>query len=95
MAASPLLWFALAGWIAAGAAYGLQEIQKGRIWSDAFTKGEMAGKGSAASETVASANETRTAELTAESEMPIVKDKSAAIEQCKRSASCRERRTLK
>lgn len=92
---SPLVWLALAGWLATGVTYGVQEFQKGRQWRAAYDKGFGAGEAAASKSTVVAATETARAEREAAEATPIPADKSAVTELCKRRASCRERGMLR
>lgn len=92
---SPLVWLALAGWLATGITYGVQEFQKGRQWRAAYDKGFGAGEAAASKSTVVAATETAKIEREVEESTPLPADRSAVIELCKRRASCRERGIVK
>jgi hypothetical protein len=92
---NPLIWLALVGWLLAGGVYGFQKLQQGRQWQVAYDEGLEAGKGATASTALAAAVETAKEERKAIEDTPLPPDKAAVIALCKRSASCRERGTLK
>lgn len=92
---SPLIWVAVVGWLAAAGTYGFQKLKQGQVWQTAYGQGVTAGKGSASTATVAAATETANAERQAFDTTPLPPSKAAIVDLCKRSASCREKGTLK
>lgn len=90
-----MLWLVGVLTLALPATYGVMKIKSGFETRAAYDKGVEAGKGAASTATVDGALKTAAAERAAEAETPLLTDKAAIIAECKRSASCRERGTLK
>lgn len=84
-------WLVVVILLGAGGVWFVNSSQKNAV----FQKGVEAGRGAASTETVAAAVKTVEAERKAEAETPLPANKQEIIERCKRSASCRERGTLK
>lgn len=93
---TPLAVLALAGWAATAGTYGVMWISKERAKTEAYAAGHAAGYASVAAKGVEAAEKTARARLEAENETPATPaDKAELIKLCKRSASCRERGSLK
>ena len=92
---SPLLYLSLALALAVPATY---VVTKGRALQEAQASheaGREAGRGEAAAANAAAVEATQKAQREAEERTPLVKGKQDLIALCKKSASCRERSTLK
>jgi hypothetical protein len=83
----------LAGAIAVGG-IGLTTYHFTKV-SGARTEGIAIGKGGASTAALEAAKKTAEAEREAEADVGTLDDRSDIIALCKRSASCKERRTLK
>lgn len=95
LSGSPLIWVCVVLGLALPATYGTMKVLEGFRVQAAYDKGVEAGKGSASTATVAAATETAAAEREAFETTPLPASKAEILERCKRSASCRERSTLK
>jgi hypothetical protein len=95
MLGTPTVWLVAAGITAAGLFAGGVAIRHNAQVTAARETGEATGAGKAATAALDAATKTAEAERQAAEEVGTVTDKAAIIELCKRSASCRERRTLK
>jgi hypothetical protein len=92
---SPMLWLLAISLAAVPVTYGVTKLNAQREVKAAYEQGKQAGLGAASATTVASATKTAEAERAAEDATPLLTDRAEAIALCKRSASCRERGTLK
>lgn len=92
---SPLIWVAALGWLAAAGTYGFQKIKAIEAARAAYDTGYESGRASASAATVAAATATAAAEREAIDLTPLPESKAAIMDLCRRSASCREKGTLK
>jgi hypothetical protein len=90
---TPVIWLAAAVLISAG--LGGYAVKKNAEIGMARNEGIAIGTGEAATKTLEEAMATAEAERFAEETTPLPPDKTAIIALCKRSASCKERYTLK
>lgn len=91
----PMIYLVIALGAALPATYGVLKVKHSWEMKAAYDKGVEVGKGFASTATVESATKTAAAERAATDETPLPADKAAIIALCKRSASCKERGTLK
>jgi hypothetical protein len=90
-----MLWLLGISLMALPVTYGVTKLNGQREAKAAYEQGKSAGLGAASTATLAGATKTAEAERAAEAETPLPADRAAVIALCKRSASCRERGTLK
>lgn len=95
LSGSPLIWVCVVLGLALPATFGTMKVLEAKRVQAAYDKGVTAGKGSASTATVAAATATAAAEREALETTPLPASKAEILERCKRSASCRERSTLK
>lgn len=81
--------------ICIGLFFGAVTIRHNAELKGARNEGIAIGTGKTATAALEAATKTADAERAAEAETPLPADKAAVIALCKRSASCRERSTLK
>lgn len=93
---TPLAWLALAGWLAVPLTYGTMWVKREVAVHGAYEAGKKDGAAAVAAAGVESAERTARARVEAEAEVPATPaDKADLIKLCKRSASCRERGSLR
>lgn len=92
---SPLLWVAVAGWLATFGTFGVMKVKELANWKAAYEQGESAGKSQASAAAVEQANKTAQARREAEAETPPLLTKAEIEAACKAEASCLERAKLK
>lgn len=91
----PMVYLVIALGLALPATYGALKVKHSWEMKAAYDKGIEVGKSFASAATVASATKTAEAERAATDETPLPTDRADIIALCKRSASCKERRTVK
>jgi hypothetical protein len=95
MLGSWLLWLAAAGWLAAGAAVGVQEWRIARQWPVAYAEGKGSCRGEVSTGTLLELQKAADAEREAADKTPFAVEMHDKVERCKRGAACRDRGTLK
>lgn len=93
---APTIWLILALAAATPITYGVMWVKREIATKAAYDKGYDSGKASVSAATVEGATRTAAAERQAETEVAHVSpEREAIIARCKKTASCRERGTLK
>lgn len=93
---TPLAVLALAGWLAVPVTYGTMWIKAERAKVAAYNSGHEDGAASVSASGVKGAEKTARARIEVEEATPPTPtDKAELIALCRRSASCRERNTIK
>lgn len=91
----PIAWLVGAGVVCVGLFFGAVTIRHNAEVAGARNEGVAIGTGKSSTAALEAVAKTAEAERAAEAETPLPADRAAIIALCKRSASCRERHTLK